>query len=110
MSSIEGRSDAALELPGADGRFVRVRPYEFAMVTLERGVREFQVIKQHDGVHVHVVALNGDGTEVEDRIRRLVCDRLCELGVDNYPVMVERRSQLARNAGGKLQIVIDRTA
>jgi hypothetical protein len=40
-----------------------------------------------------------------------VSRRLAELGVEEPKVVVERREELARSAGGKLQLVVaDRTA
>ena len=107
--SIEGRSDASLQLVGTNGGNVTVHPFQFSMLTREPGVREFQVIKQSDGLQVLIVSASGD-EGVEHRVLQQIRTRLGELGVGEYPVTIQRRSQLARNAGGKLQLVVDRTA
>jgi hypothetical protein len=46
------------------------------------------------------------GGGLEARLRGTVSRRLAELGVEEPQVTVERREELARSAGGKLQMVV----
>jgi hypothetical protein len=50
-----------------------------------------------------IEALRG---EFEARLRDAVSRRLAELGVGEPQVAVERREELPRSAGGKLQLVV----
>lgn len=109
MSSVEGRSDDVLELPGAQGGKVTVYPLEFARITRDREVREFQVVRERCAIRILVVARNGVGPELERRIASAVGGRLRDLGAGQIEVTVERRDSLARSPGGKLQLVIDRS-
>jgi phenylacetate-CoA ligase len=109
--AIEGRSDDVLRFPARDDGEVAVHPIEFGVVTRDRGVREFQVVQEGTGVRILVVPRRGAGGGLEGRLRDAVSRRLAELGVEEPKVVVERREELARSAGGKLQLVVaDRTA
>jgi phenylacetate-CoA ligase len=104
--AIEGRSDDVLRLPARDGGEVTVHPLHFGVVTRDREVREFQVIQEGAHLRVLVVPRQAAGGELEARLRDAVSWRLAELGVAEPRVSVERREELARSAGGKLQLVI----
>jgi phenylacetate-CoA ligase len=104
--AIEGRSDDVLRLPARDGGEVTVHPLHFGVVTRDREVREFQVIQEGAHLRVLVVPRQAAGGELEARLRDAVSCRLAELGVAEPRVSVERREELARSAGGKLQLVI----
>lgn len=104
--AIEGRSDDVLKLPDHDGGEVRVYPIEFGIVTRDREVREFQIVQEGTSVRVLVVPRRGVDGELEARLRVAVSRRLVELGVEEPRVAVERREELARSAGGKLQMVV----
>ncbi len=104
-AAIEGRRDDVLSLPARGGGTVTVLPAQFAVITRDRAVREFQVRQVPGGVHVLVVPCGGDGDpELEGRLRGAVTQALDELGADAR-VEVERRSELARQ-GGKAQLVV----
>ncbi|MGH2986175.1 MAG: phenylacetate--CoA ligase family protein, partial [Solirubrobacterales bacterium] len=110
MSSVEGRSDDVLELPGVDGRPVSVHPLRFAVIAADREVREFQVVREEEtGIRILVVAANGAGPGLGERVRAAVAERLGELGATEVRICVERREALERTGGGKLQIVVDRS-
>jgi phenylacetate-CoA ligase len=81
--AIEGRRNEVLELPGRDGA-VAVHPLQFALLTRDREVREFQVVQEGESLLILVA----------------------ELGVREPRISVERRENLARSAGGKLQLVV----
>lgn len=104
--AIEGRTDDVLKLTARDGGEVAVHPIEFGIVTRDRGVREFQVVQEGPGVRILVVPRPDMGGELETRLRDAVSRRLVELGVEKPQVVVERRDQLSRSAGGKLQLVV----
>ena len=101
-AAVDGRADDVLDLQG-----VAVHPMQFAVVTRDREVREFQVRRRPDGLQILVVPGAGAGSELEDRVAAAVRDQLAGLGVRGADVTVERRDELARSAGGKLQVVVD---
>lgn len=104
--AIEGRSDDVLNLPAGDGGEVAVHPIEFSLVTRDREVREFQVVQEGPCLRILVVPRSGAGDGLEERIRAAVARRLAKLGVAEPKVLMERREELARSAGGKLQMVV----
>jgi phenylacetate-CoA ligase len=101
-AAVEGRSDDVLDLDG-----VTVHPMQFAVVTRDREVREFQVRRGREGLQILVVPGAGAGSELEERVAAAVREQLAGLGVRGADVTVERRDELARSAGGKLQLVVD---
>lgn len=105
-SSIEGRSDDVLEFPARGGGEVAVYPMHFAGVTRDREVREFQVVKSGPTLRILVVPREGAGEGLEGRLREVVSRRLAEIGVEAPRVAVERREELTRSPGGKLQLVV----
>ena len=58
-AAIEGRSDDVLSLPARAGGAVTVLPAQFAVVSRDRGVREFQVRQEPGGLRVLVVPCAG---------------------------------------------------
>ena len=108
-AAIAGRSDDVLSLPARAGGAVTVVPAQFAVVSRDRGVREFQVRQEAGGLRVLVVPCAGGDADLdlEQRIGAAVGRAMDDLGADS-PVLVERRDELARR-GGKLQIVVART-
>ncbi len=83
-----------------------VHPLQFGVVTRDRGVREFQVIQEGEGVRLLVVASPSADDGLGLRLREAVSGKLAKLGVREPRVSVERRADLARSAGGKLQLVV----
>jgi phenylacetate-CoA ligase len=108
--AIEGRSDDVLKLPARDGGRIRVHPIEFGIVTRDREVREFQVLQEGASLRILVVPRWNARGGLEARLRGAVSRRLAELGVEEPQVTVERREELARSAGGKLQMVVANSA
>jgi phenylacetate-coenzyme A ligase PaaK-like adenylate-forming protein len=103
-AAIQGRSDDVLSLPARTGGAVTVLPAQFAVVTRDRDVREFQVRQEAGGLRILVVARADAGPDLEQRIGAAVGRAMDDLGADTR-VLVERRAELARR-GGKLQIVV----
>lgn len=98
MRTIDGRSDDVLTLAG-----VRVHPLQFGVVARDRDVVEFQVVQTGAReVRVRVVA----HTDVRERVRAAVTDRLETLGVREPAVTVERVDALVRPESGKLPLVV----
>ena len=105
VRSIAGRSDDVLELPAAGGARVSVHPLQFAVVARDRDVVEFQVVQDGPRLRLLVVA-RGEAPALETRLRTAVEQSLRDAGVAAPEVAVERRPALARQPGGKLQIVV----
>jgi phenylacetate-CoA ligase len=109
VSAIHGRSDDVLSLPARDGGRVDVHPLQFALLTRDPQVREFQVVQDGPVLRVRIVpshtAAAGD-TTLEARLGQAVAHQLLKLGVQDPQISVERRPKLARSAGGKLKLVI----
>ena len=112
-SAIHGRSDDVLSLPARDGSRVAVHPLQFALLTRDPQVREFQVIQDGPALRILVVprpaVMDGDDP-LEARLGQAVTRQLQGLSVADPQVTVERRHELPRSAGGKLKLVTaDRT-
>ena len=100
VRSLEGRAEDVLRLAG-----VTVHPLQFAVVTADPDVREFQVVQQGDALRLRVALRDGaDGAP--ERLRACVGDRLRGLGVPRPAVEVETVDALERSPGGKLQMVV----
>jgi phenylacetate-coenzyme A ligase PaaK-like adenylate-forming protein len=100
LRSLEGRAEDVLRLRG-----VAVHPLQFALVTADPDVREFQVVQEGDGLRLRV-ALRDGADEAPARLRARLGARLEELGVPHPAVEVETVDALERTAGGKLQMVV----
>lgn len=106
LASIDGRADDVLELPGATGT-VAIHAIQFAALTADAAVREFQVVQEGELLRLRVVL--GDGTKTEEasaRLRARVAERLQGLGVDSPRIEVECCAALERPASGKLRLVV----
>jgi phenylacetate-CoA ligase len=103
-AAIDGRRDDVLSLPARGGGTVSVLPAQFAVVTRDRAVREFQIRQEPGGVRVLVVPCGDGDPELEPRLRSAVTRALGEAGADAR-VEVECCRELTRRAG-KLQLVV----
>ena len=100
LRSLEGRAEDVLRLGD-----VAVHPLQFAIVTADPAVREFQVVQQGEALRLRVALRNGS-EGAEERLGERVRARLAELGVERPEVSVERVEALERSTGGKLQVVV----
>ncbi len=100
LRSLEGRAEDVLELGG-----VTVHPLQFALVTADPAVREFQVVQEGDALCLRL-ALRAGSAGAEERLGESVRARLAELGVERPEVRVECVDALERSPGGKLQVVV----
>jgi phenylacetate-CoA ligase len=108
-AAIHGRSDDVLSLPTGDGGRVSVHPLQFALLTRDPQVREFQVVQDGPLLRILIVptptGAEGDD-RLETRLAQAVVQQLLRLGVHDPQITVERRPKLPRSAGGKLKLVI----
>jgi phenylacetate-coenzyme A ligase PaaK-like adenylate-forming protein len=100
LRALEGRAEDVLRLRG-----VTVHPLQFALVTADPDVREFQVVQEGEGLRLRV-ALRDGADSAPERLRARLGARLEELGVSQPAVEVETVEALERTAGGKLQMVV----
>jgi phenylacetate-coenzyme A ligase PaaK-like adenylate-forming protein len=100
LSSLEGRAEDVLRLGG-----VAVHPIQFAVVTADPDVREFQIVQEGERLRLRVALRNG-AAGAEERLGQSVRGRLAELGITQPDVCVERVNELERTPGGKLQVVV----
>jgi phenylacetate-CoA ligase len=108
-SAIHGRSEDLLSLPARDGGRVSVHPLQFALLTRDPQVREFQVVQDGPVLRIRIVpshAAAASDDPLETRLDQAVTQQLLKLGVHDPQISVERRHQLPRSAGGKLKLVI----
>jgi phenylacetate-CoA ligase len=106
VRAIDGRADDTLRLAGVRGP-VAVHPTQFAVVTADRDVREFQVVQEGGGLRLRVALREGAAereaaTRLGDRVR----GRLAELGVSSPLVEVETCEAIERPASGKARTVV----
>lgn len=100
LRSLEGRAEDVLHLRG-----VAIHPLQFAIVTADPDVREFQVVQQGDSLLLRV-ALRDGAAGAPERLGSRLGARLSELGVPEPLVRVERVDSLERTPGGKLKLVV----
>jgi phenylacetate-CoA ligase len=108
-AAIHGRADDVLSLAARDGGRVAVHPLQFALLTRDPQVREFQVVQDGLALRILIVpssAVAEGDDRLEGRLGQAVTHQLLGLGVQDPQVTVERRQQLPRSAGGKLKLVI----
>ena len=108
VAAIHGRSDDVLSLAARDGGRVSVHPLQFALLTRDLQVREFQVVQDGPTLRIRIVpsqAVTADDA-LETRLGQAIAHQLLGLGVHDPQVTVERRQELPRSAGGKLKLVI----
>jgi phenylacetate-CoA ligase len=102
VGSLEGRAEEVLDVGG-----VTVHPMQFALVTADPDVREFQVVQEADALRLRVALRNGSAG-APARLRRRLSSRLHDLGVAACAVTVETVDALERSPGGKLQMIVPR--
>ena len=112
-STIHGRSDDILTLPARDGAPIAIHPLQFALLTADPDIIEFQVRQHGPALTVLVVptraptaATAAGASGLERRLQQAVVHKLVDLGIHEPQVTVESRHGLTRSAGGKLQLVI----
>jgi putative adenylate-forming enzyme len=108
LTSVEGRADDVLRLPGAAGETVAVHP--IAIRSPLAGVpelRRYKVVHDRDGLHVRLELRSG-GDEVAQHVARLLRERLAEAGAVIEP-RVEIVDRLADDSvSGKFRLIESR--
>jgi phenylacetate-CoA ligase len=107
-AAIHGRSDDVLSLPARGGGRVAIHPLQFALLTRDPQVREFQVVQDGPALRILIVpsrAATADDHTLEARLVHAVTRHLLDLDVHDPQITVERHQQLSRSAGGKLKLV-----
>jgi phenylacetate-CoA ligase len=100
VRSLEGRAEEVLDVGG-----VTVHPMQFALVTADPDVREFQVVQEGDALRLRVALRNG-AADAPARLRERLSTRLHNLGVPRPTVEVETVDALERSPSGKLQMIV----
>jgi phenylacetate-coenzyme A ligase PaaK-like adenylate-forming protein len=100
VERLDGRADDVIRVGG-----VAVHPLQFAFVTKDPGVREFQVVQRGERVTLRV-ALREPDPDAPERLRAQLVDTLAGVGVRDPDVEVEQVEALGRSPAGKLQLVV----
>jgi phenylacetate-coenzyme A ligase PaaK-like adenylate-forming protein len=108
ITSIEGRSDDVLELPGTGGAVVRVHPIHLrSPLAAMSAVSQYQITETADGLDV-TLALVRDvaGGDVPRDVERTIGTKLAALGVVPIPIRVRVVPEIAREPGaGKFKLI-----
>jgi phenylacetate-CoA ligase len=102
LGTVHGRSDDLLSLRG-----VTVHPLQFAGLTADPDIREFQVVQHGDWLTLRVVL--GDhaaAAQTTQRVHDQLATRLRALGLTDLHIDVETCATIERPASGKLRLVI----
>jgi hypothetical protein len=84
---------------------VAIHPMQFAPLTADPDVREFQVVQQGERLRVRV-ALRTGANGAAARLRTVLTEQLREAGVAEPAIVVEVVERLERSAAGKLALVV----
>jgi phenylacetate-coenzyme A ligase PaaK-like adenylate-forming protein len=98
-----GRSQDVIQLGG-----VAVHPMQFALLSSDPDVREFQVAQEGERLRLRV-ALRDGANGAAPRLQAAVAERLRKAGVAQPAIDVEVVERLERGAGGKLPLVVGRS-
>src|SRR5713226_1663646 len=107
LESIQGRTADALYLPSPAGNEEKIYPYLFLNVFDALPVGGWQVIHEHDGLHVFLTGVSEElrDERVLNRLRRALTER----GVIAPSIEIHRVTALTKNArGDKARMVISR--
>lgn len=100
LRGLEGRSEDVIQLGG-----VAVHPMQFAPLSGDPDVREFQVLQEGERLRLRV-ALRAGADGAPSRLQVALAERLREAGVARPAVDVEVVESLERSAAGKLRLVV----
>jgi phenylacetate-CoA ligase len=100
LQSLDGRSADVIRI----GR-VTIHPMQFAPLTADPDVREFQVVQQGRRLRLRV-ALRAGSNGAATRLRTVLSERLRDAGLLEPEIDVEVVERLQRSAAGKLPLVV----
>jgi phenylacetate-coenzyme A ligase PaaK-like adenylate-forming protein len=112
LRGIEGRNDDILYLPATDGGTAAVHPLALrSALAGVRGLVQYKVVHDHDGLHVRAVLRAGTAAEpAVGMVTSRLVERLAARGVARPAVDVELRDSLQgeRDTAGKFKLVESR--
>lgn len=100
LRGLEGRSEDVIHLGG-----VAVHPAQFAPLSRDPDVREFQVVQQGERLRLRV-ALRPEANGAAQRLQAALAERLRDAGVAQPAIDLEVVDRLERSAAGKLRLVV----
>ena len=100
LRELEGRSEDVIRLGG-----VTVHPVQFAPLSSDPDVREFQVVQEGERLRIRL-ALRAGANGAATRLRAALAERLHEAGVAHPAIDIEVVERLDRPPGGKLALVV----
>jgi phenylacetate-CoA ligase len=100
LREIEGRSEDVIRLGG-----VVVHPTQFAPLSSDPDVREFQVVQQGERLRIRLV-LRAGANGAATRLKVALAERLRKAGVARPVIDSEVVERLERPPGGKLALVV----
>jgi phenylacetate-CoA ligase len=108
LTSVEGRADDVLRLPGVAGSTVAVHPIAIrSPLAAVPELRRYKVVHDRDGLHVRLELRSG-GDEVAQRVARILREQLAEAGAAIEP-QVEIVERLADDSvSGKFRLIESR--
>jgi phenylacetate-CoA ligase len=108
LTSVDGRADDVLRLPGAGGSTVAVHPIAIrSPLSAVPELRRYKVVHDRDGLHVRLELRSG-GDDVAEHVARVLRERLAEAGAAIEP-QVEIVERLADDsASGKFRLIESR--
>jgi phenylacetate-CoA ligase len=102
LGTVHGRSDDVLSLRG-----VTVHPLQFAELTANPDIREFQVVQHGDRLTLNVVlGEHAAAAQTTRRVHDQLATRLRALGLTDLHIDVETYATIERPASGKLRLVV----
>jgi phenylacetate-coenzyme A ligase PaaK-like adenylate-forming protein len=105
---LSGRAEDTIRLADANGREIVVHPNNFEETIEQRPeVARYQVLQRADSITVSVVARDPRSTGWSAELASDIRTRLCKLGAEPPPILVDVVSELERSAttGAKLKII-----
>jgi phenylacetate-coenzyme A ligase PaaK-like adenylate-forming protein len=106
IDTIQGRMPEVLYLPSTTGDEGKIYPYLFHTVFDTLPVSGWQVIHEHNGLHVF---LTGVAEELRDeQVRNALEQALNKRKVILPPIYIQRVTTLTRNTSGKAPMLISR--
>jgi len=100
LRDVEGRSEDVIEIGG-----VAVHPMQFAPLSADRAVREFQVVQEGERLRLRV-ALRAGANGAPQRLQATLAERLRETGVAQPVIEIDVVESLERSAAGKLRLIV----
>ncbi|MEO7019905.1 MAG: AMP-binding protein, partial [Ktedonobacteraceae bacterium] len=104
LESIQGRTADMLYLPALNGKEAGMSPLQFETVFDALPISGWQVIQEHDGLHIF---LTGASQELRDKhVRDALRQALTTRGVIVPTIVIHRVTTLTQNASGKVSMLI----